>query len=246
MEKAVNRWSGKKSKIIFLLNILGWLMLFIGLFMGAIRSTANDPNLYFRYQLEARVLDYAGISEEDLLQLDVNLARYLFGRQDDPNAEIPVFGTVQPAFNEKEMIHLRDCRKLLAVTMNVPLNCFLAIAGALLTSAGQWRMPKRVDPRPMWIASAVILLPIAMLGLWAAVDFNSAFNFFHQILFTNDLWLLNPYTDLLIRICPASMFAGMGLRIGIMTAFALLGLPLIITVSHHLSERKRKSYETDL
>lgn len=235
-----------RKRIFFALNTLGWLMLFIALFMGAIRSTGNNPGLYFKLQTEANILPYAGISEEDLLRLDVNLANYLFGKYDSPNAEISVFGETQPAFNEKELIHLEDCRKLLAITVNIPLNCFLAIAGALLTAAGQKRTPKRANPRAMWCASAIILLPIALLGLWAAVDFNSAFNFFHKILFTNDLWLLDPRTDLLIRICPASMFANMGLRIALLSGLVLIGLPLLITLVHYLSERKRKTNETHL
>ena len=231
-----------KKRIIFLLNTLGWLMLFFALFMSAIRSTAFDPGLFFKYQLEADVLDYAGISEEDLLLLDVRLANYLSGEIDAPKVEIQVFGEMQPAFNEKELIHLSDCRRLLMLTANIPLNCFLAVAGVVLVLLDK----RGRGAAPIWIASAIILLPIAFLGFWAVLDFNSAFNFFHQILFTNDLWLLNPYTDLLIRICPASMFAGMGLRIGAKAAFVLLGLPLIITLLNHLSERKRKRNETDL
>lgn len=236
MGQSIHKLHMMKPRLVFLLNTIGWLMLFVALFMGSICSTAFDPGLYFKYQLEAEVLDYAGISEEDMLLLDVNLANYLFGRTDTPNAEIAVFGKMQPAFNEKELIHLDDCRELLSLTANVPLNCFLAVAGVLLVLRD-----KRGRGTPAWTASAIILAPIAFLGLWAAVDFNSAFHFFHKILFTNNLWLLDPRTDLLIRICPASMFAGMGLRIGLKAAFALLGLPLIVTIAHYLSERKRKS-----
>lgn len=235
-----------KKHLIFTLNTLGWLMLFFALFMGCLRHVGYDPGLYHRLQKEADILDYAGISDADLLHLDVNLANYLFGKYDTPNLEVEVFGEARPAFNEKELVHLADCRKLLSPTMNVPLNIFLAIVGAILTAAGQKNTPGKANPGPAWLASALILLPIAALGLWAAADFNSAFNFFHKILFTNDLWLLDPRTDLLIRICPASMFANMGLRIGLMTAAVLVGIPAAVTVLHHLSERKRKSNETHL
>ena len=227
-----------KRRIRFALSTFGWLMLFMALFMGTIRSTAYDPGLYFKYQLEAHVLDYAGISEEDLILLDVNLADYLFGRKDTPNAEISVFGAIQPAFNEKELIHLSDCRKLLVLTANVPLNCFLALAGVFLVLADK----RGRGTAPAWIASAIIFAPIAFLGAWAVIDFNSAFHFFHKILFTNDLWLLDPRTDLLIRICPQSMFMHMGLRIALRSAAILLGLPLLITILNCISEkRKRKT-----
>ena len=228
--------------IVFVLNTLGWLMLFFALFMGVLRITADDPELYYKLQMRENVPASAGISEDDLRLLDKNLAAYLFGNRDDPNAEIEVFGRMQPAFNEKELTHLADCRKLLMPAANILLNCFLAIAGVVLVLANK----EGRSVAPAWTASAVILAPVVFLGMWAAMDFNSAFHFFHKILFTNDLWLLNPMTDLLIRICPASMFASMGLRIALMSVAAPVGLPLILTVIHHLSERKRKSDETQL
>ena len=241
MRQDVNGRCAAKSKVTFFLNTLGWLMVFTALFMGAIGSTAFDPGLYFKYQLEANVLDYAGISEEDLLLLDVHLADYLSGIKSNVDFELKVFGQKQNAFNAREIRHLADCRTLLAPVSAQWFGVLLAIAGVVLIQPG--KRGRRAAP---WIASAIILLPIAFLGFWAAVDFNSAFNFFHKILFTNDLWLLNPRTDLLIRICPASMFAGMGLRIALKAALVLLGLPLIVTMLRHLSERKRKTNEIDL
>ena len=62
------------------------------------------------------------------------------------------------------------------------------------------------------------------------MDFDSAFNFFHEMLFTNDLWLLDPRTDLLIRICPQSMFMNMGLRIGLMSLAWVLAVPALATL----------------
>ena len=93
---------------------------------------------------------------------------------------------------------------------------------------------------PVWIASLILIVPLAIFGIWAAIDFNSAFNFFHRLLFTNDLWLLNPATDLLIRICPSSMFANMGLRIALRSAVILLGVPLLLTILKWISDRVRK------
>ena len=59
---------------------------------------------------------------------------------------------------------------------------------------------------------------------------NSAFNFFHEVLFTNDLWLLDYRTDLLIRLCPASMFMNMGVRIGIYSLIWTLLILILTTV----------------
>ena len=74
-------------------------------------------------------------------------------------------------------------------------------------------MLMRVDAVAQYIAPAAVYVPLGVFALWAAMDFDAAFVFFHEMLFTNDLWLLNPATDLLIRICPSSMFMAMGGRI---------------------------------
>ncbi len=226
-----------KKGIVFFLNTLGWLMLMFALLMSGIRGIGLNPQLYFDLQMKAGILEEAGISEADLLELDVGLARYLGGKQEDTNYRIEVFGQMQNAFNRRETAHLEDCRMLFAPVRSIWLNVTLAVAGVALVFCGRKRKP---EVKTVWLAAAVFILPLAAFALWAAVDFSSAFVFFHRMLFTNDLWLLNPQTDLLIRICPASMFAGIGLRIGLYAAGCLLGLPLLLTVLNRISEKRKK------
>ena len=68
---------------------------------------------------------------------------------------------------------------------------------------------------------------VAILTLLAAMDFDRLFILFHQIAFTNNLWLLNPQTDLLIRLMPTQLFIDYAQIIGIVWA-ALMGILLII------------------
>jgi len=226
-----------KRRIIFALNTFGWLMLLFALLMSGVRAVGLDPQLYFDLQMKADILDEAGISKEDLLLLDVGLARYLGGKQADMDYRIEVFGRMQQAFNDREIAHLEDCRKLFAPVRSAWLNIALAIAGVALVFYGK---KQKNALKAVWIAAAAFLLPIAILALWAAIDFSSAFTFFHRILFTNDLWLLNPETDLLIRICPQSMFANMGLRIALLSAAVLLGLPLVVTILSLIFKKRKK------
>ena len=43
------------------------------------------------------------------------------------------------------------------------------------------------------------------------LDYDRFFTAFHRLAFTNDLWLLNPRTDLLIRLMPEGLFMDLGL-----------------------------------
>ncbi|MBE5807884.1 MAG: DUF1461 domain-containing protein [Clostridiales bacterium] len=92
--------------------------------------------------------------------------------------------------------------------------------------------------RPAWFALTLVLLPFTVFAVWACLDFDAAFTFFHRRLFSNDLWLLDPRTDLLIRICPESMFMSMGLRIALTSAGALVGIPLLLTLWDTLQQRQ--------
>ena len=50
------------------------------------------------------------------------------------------------------------------------------------------------------------------LLIWAAVNFDGLFITFHRAAFRNDGWLLDPRTDLLIRLMPVKFFMALGIR----------------------------------
>ena len=52
-----------------------------------------------------------------------------------------------------------------------------------------------------------------ILIIWALADFDGLFVTFHRLAFTNDGWLLDPRTDLLIRLMPVNFFITLGTRI---------------------------------
>ena len=70
---------------------------------------------------------------------------------------------------------------------------------------------------------------LAMVGLYAALDFNTFWTTFHKILFTNDLWLLNPKTDILIMMVPEQFFFDLVMRIALFS-FGMIGILLLGTV----------------
>ena len=198
----------------------GTFLLFCLGFLIALYAIGVNDGLYHRLQMRANVLDGAGIDEETLVRLDAALADCLKG---DPAWNAPggslltarVFGAEQPAFNERERIHMEDCGRLFALLRRA-IAAF-ALAGTALSVLGLRRLSGRKRRRAVRIAAGLLLATAGVFIAWAALDFDSAFNAFHGALFTNDLWLMDPRTDLLIRICPESMFRAMG------AAIALLG-----------------------
>ena len=68
-------------------------------------------------------------------------------------------------------------------------------------------------PKAYTIAFVVFLGILAFLGIAFTLDFTKCFTIFHEIFFTNDLWLFDPRYDYMIRMLPEGFFADMVLRI---------------------------------
>ena len=213
---------------------LGLVALMLILILTALHIVGTDDGLYYSEQMKADILPRAGISDDNLRDLDGRLAAYLAGDEAALNAgegvvEMPVFGETRPAFNAKEMTHMEDCFKLFALLRKVrgrliPWAILLIVGGAYLL---QNRRKARLAA---WLAPLILLIPLGAFGIWAAIDFDGAFTFFHRLLFTNDLWLLDRRTDLLIRICPESMFMALGLRIALWSLAAVIAVSALATL----------------
>ncbi len=222
-----------RHKIKFASCLLGFACLIFAGILAAVHVVGTNPTLYFELQMKEHIPEYAGISEENLLTLDTNLSECLRGRE-LTNPEIEVFGEIQPAFNERELLHMEDCRQLFILLRRA---LAVSLIGSVILIA--WGFDRKSVRLASGLAPLILLVPLGIFATWAVMDFNAAFNFFHKILFTNDLWLLNPRTDLLIRICPASMFMAMGVRIGILSALCALAAPLLGAILSIKPKEKR-------
>ena len=109
------------------------------------------------------------------------------------------------------------------------LKRILILLLSLLGKCISWRAFRRT--------LIAILAAVTLVILLACIDFNSLFVLFHKLAFTNDLWLLNPATDLLIRICPISMFMSMGARIGLIALAWAVFIPALAMVLTAKKER---------
>ena len=210
---------------------LGLVALMLILILTAVHAVGTDDGLYFKLQMQAGVLPGAGISESALRTLDEQLADYLRGN----TAPLTRAGV----FNDREMAHMADCLRLFALLRKVrsrlvPWAVLLVVGGAYLLQ------DRRKARRCAWLAPLILLVPLGAFAVWAAVDFDGAFTFFHRLLFTNDLWLLDPRTDLLIRVCPEQMFAAMGLRIALWSAAGMAGVTALAVLLTYIWPKTNK------
>ena len=139
-------------------------------------------------------------------------AGYLTGRTERFQYEYTdASGETVACFHDYEEAHMADCRGLIRLDRTV----MRVSGGALLILAGVCVMKRRnigdFCRGLLWGLRAVAGIA-AVLAVWAVADFNRFFITFHRIAFTNDGWLLNPGTDMLIRLMPEELFISLGIR----------------------------------
>ena len=92
----------------------------------------------------------------------------------------------------------------------------------IITAAALWKHRKSFSAG-MQAGCALTGLCLLASLIWGIADFGNLFTAFHRLFFTNDGWLLDPRTDLLIRLMPTAFFVNMGIRVLLaVTAMALL------------------------
>lgn len=198
------------------LAALGTLFMTACLALSAFARLSADGNVYYKIQM-AHEVD-AGISGEEMFSLDMMLADYLAG--DETALEKSVF-------NEKEKAHMVDVFDIFECVRLVRNICFLAGCAFLAWAVFLPARGKKRRALAVFMGGFLFFAPIIAIVIWAAVDFSTAFTAMHHLLFTNDLWLLDPRTDLMIRMLPQRFFESMAAYLAIGTGISALCAPVL-------------------
>ncbi len=147
------------------------------------------------YDAEFKKLGIYEVFQEDqaLEQLD-NLIDYL--KENKP--------LTTSFFNEKEKQHLYDVQRLIQKGISLFYLLLFFCAAFLYINR------KELSYVLIYAGISLILLPF----IFFLINFESAFLFFHNIAFNNDLWILNPETDNLIKLFPEQFFYDIARTIG--------------------------------
>jgi integral membrane protein (TIGR01906 family) len=178
-----------------------------------------------------------GLPDEEYPEMGRMIAEYLTGRRDEfqytyrdkNDKEISCF---QP----HEAAHMADCRGLIRTAGT--LRWILLAAALVFFGIGiAIREHRKQFLSGIISGAAVAGVVFISLLLWGLIDFDSLFTLFHRVMFTNEGWMLNPKTDMLIRLMPTPFFTSMGVRV--LLAVAAMGLAAFsAAVTIRMSMRK--------
>lgn len=190
----------KKVLLIILIIFLSLSCLLISLEKNSFKELTYS-NSYNEYNIE----NITGKTHSELMGITNDLLVYLRGNAGDEILELN--------FNEREILHMRDVQVLFKygfILKYISIIVSILIIGFFLIKREKDILGIYMY-KGLFINWIIAILLIVMIYL----DFNKYFTYFHEIFFTNDLWLLDPNTDLLIQMLPEEFFITMAKNIGL-------------------------------
>lgn len=223
-----------KTKIFhYTLGIVASMAMVIILLITSFEIAAySDYSWYKKEYLKYEVLDDLEMEIEDAMYVTEEMMAYLRGNREDLVVQTIVNGEPREFFNDREKAHMVDVQKLFLGGMDLRLGAatvFIASLVILNFIKADWK--KRL-PKSFLVGVGGFVVAVGVLAVFVATNFNKYFTIFHVIFFDNDLWILDPRTDLLIRMLPEGFFFDMVIRIGVIfiVSLGILSLISIITL----------------
>jgi integral membrane protein (TIGR01906 family) len=231
-----------KRILFFLLGILA----FFSLLCSIAASCVTNENLMKQGFLQYAQTGHLGVSPSRYGDYAQAICAYLDGKTAVTQVSDPDTGENKNAFSEKENAHMADVKGIVTTLKIIRWAGGGAAVGALALLYLKSREKKSQFlgsvVRGFALAALCLLLAATGLAIWGAVNFDGLFVTFHKAVFRNDLWLLNPNTDLLLALMPLNFFiwyAGEMLK----SMLPVLGMMLLIIIAFLKNGKTQKETE---
>lgn len=190
----------KKGGVLIVKKVfISILVIFIPLYLllKTVEINTFNKDFYLSSFHKYGVVEVTGKNLDELDKITEDLFTYLKGESDKT--------ILESNFNQREILHMEDVKKLFDYGFALKNLSFLlsALILSVIIIRGKFKSLGKglFYGIFIWWGSILILLLLAMS------DFNRYFTYFHLIFFDNELWILNPKTDLLIQMLPEVFFS---------------------------------------
>jgi len=204
-------------------SVIQKILFNVALFLAILLSNAliiiNTDSFYeFEFNKNNTSLK-TGINHNDLFIVVDNIQDF-FNEKSNEKIQMTTYinGIEKNLFNSKEIRHMIDVKNLI---LNIKFFNYLLWTTVIVILLIKISLSKdkilntfRVIAKSYFIYSVSILISALIL---LALSFRWIFYFFHIISFNNNLWILDPRTDYLIKIFEEVFFMDAAILIGILT-----------------------------
>ena len=209
----------------------------LGAMSGTVDQMARDAHFYgdmsraavaqdLNTQDEAQVTAYIGMDAAQQGEFAAQMAAFMAGETD-----------AQPeVLSDKEQQHMSDVRNITRSAAQMSKTCMsLAVALAVVAAWTGSKLKRRAKPCLLGGLAAVTIIAVVAYGVisrMAGGGFEDLFIQMHELIFTNDLWLMDPNTDIIIRMMPQVLFE-QALQNGVSQALRMLLIVLVMLAAVH-------------
>lgn len=181
--------------------LLAILIPFI-LFIASITALSQIPFFYSHGFDKFGTVGNAGIDAESKEIADM-MVDFITGNREEFQIAAAVNGIKRELFNPKEQKHMEDVRQLIQMGNKISI---IGVVAAVFLYILLYMKDKNAIRTAYKISIGVFVFFLTAMALISIIDFNEGFTIFHELLFTNDLWLLDPNQDILLMLMPLEFF----------------------------------------
>lgn len=185
----------------------------IVVFLTIVQLNAFNKNFYTTEYKKYNISSATGMTVEDLNRVTTKLINYISGKEDNLNIQAKIQGQTGQVFGQREKQHMIDVKELFQkgfLVRNIGVLIVILAVFMLLKVSDN---TKNDIYKSMFYSSILSLIFTILLLIFIKMDFYKYFTYFHKVFFNNDLWLLNPKTDVLINMLPLEFFTDIASKI---------------------------------
>ena len=212
-----------KNKVICLISTL---CLILCAFLSCVDYWCFSNSFYKNEYTKLDTANEISMSQDDLDKTTDVLLGYLKDKYSSLDTQAKVEGISREVFNDREKAHMVDVKNLYQNVLVVRNVCFIVYLLSFIYIC--------FSSNTKYIFSsykkslAIFGFIIGFILLFCLIDFDGFWTNFHHVFFpNNDLWLLDPRTDILIMMVPSQFFFDLCISIIVSIIVFLLGIYFI-------------------
>lgn len=178
------------------------LFLPLSLLLTTVEISSFNMKFYEKKFDQYYIDNETGLEKLELMEITGEMLDYLKGERTNLSSK--------GVFNEKEILHMEDVKDLFRKGFKIrDISILLSTIAVMFLVLRN----KKMLGKSFIISAILYIVLIIFLIIAMYTDFDKYFDYFHEILFTNDLWLLDPQTDILIQMLPLGFFYSIAYKI---------------------------------
>ena len=213
-----------KNIYLFLFSIsVAYFFLFAAFYLACF----IDSNSLYKLIISNKTYEALpfSISDFDLKNVSVELMKYISGKLPFLETKVYIEGQLTDFYSIRSKIHMSDVRNLIINFRNAAfISVAICIYSLYRLNSIDEPIKKLKNAYLKTISCAIAI--ITFITIFAITNFDYFFTRFHEMLFTNDLWLLDPSEDYIICLLPEKIFMIYGARI-ILAMIIALAVPYL-------------------